>query len=133
MYYDIRKGWPSQAAVDESFRADTGQVIKEGMIVTVADGKASVANFTGAAAPTDPMCAFVFGHEDLTDSFTGLMSQGVIEVDADLYEAASYKAGDPLTAKNGKFAPAGSSKVLGRVLSVDVGNAHLRIMWHEAK
>lgn len=133
MYYDIRKGWPSQAAVDESFKADKGQDIKQGMIVTVADGLARVANFTGAAAPTDPMCAFVFGHEDLTKSFTGLMSQGVIEVDADFYEAGTYHAGDPLTAKNGKFAPAGSSKVLGRVLSFDAGTTHLRIMWHEAR
>ena len=37
--YNVRKGWPSNAAIDEVLKADTGAVISDGMIVTVTDGK----------------------------------------------------------------------------------------------
>lgn len=130
--YDIRKGWPADAAVDEVLRAASGETIEDGMIVTVANGEASKANFTGAAAATDPMCAFIIGKEDVRGTFTGIMSQCIIEVDADHYAAGTYAAGDALTAKDGKFAAAGSSKVLGRVLSMDPSGL-MRLMWHEAK
>jgi len=132
MSYDIRKGWPADSAIDEIFVADTGQVIEEGMIVTVADGKASVANFTSAAADTDPMVAFVIGCEHIRKNYTGIMSQCVIEVDAAHYEAATYAAGDLLTAKAGKFAKAGTSKAIGRVLSMSPAGV-MRLMWFEAR
>jgi len=130
--YDIRKGWPSQGAIDEVLVAATGETITDGMIVSVAGGKASKANFTAAAAATDPMCAFIIGYENVKGTFTGIMSQCIIEVDADHYAAGTYNPGDALTAKDGKFAAAGTSKVLGRVLSVDASGI-MRLMWHEAR
>ena len=36
--YNVRKGWPSNAAIDEVLKADTGAVISDGMIVIVTDG-----------------------------------------------------------------------------------------------
>ena len=131
--YDIRKGWPSQGAIDEVLVAASGETITDGMIVTVANGKASQANFTGDAAATDPMVAFIIGYEKVKGTFTGIMSQCIIEVDADHYAAGSYAAGDYLTAKNGKFAPAGSSKAIGRVMKFDAGTGIMRLMWHEAR
>ena len=50
--YNVRKGWPSNAAIDEVLKADTGATITDGMIVTVTDGKIAPANFTAAAAAT---------------------------------------------------------------------------------
>ena len=47
--YNVRKGWPSNAAIDEVLKADTGATITDGMIVTVTDGKIAPANFTAAA------------------------------------------------------------------------------------
>ena len=129
--YDIRKGWPADAAVDEVLVAAPNETITDGMIVTVADGKASKANFTGAAADTDPMCAFIIGYEYVKGTFTGMMSQCIIEVDAQHYAAGTYAAGDYLTAKDGKFAPAGTSKALGRVLKFESGI--MRLMWFEAR
>lgn len=135
--YQIRKGWPSNGAIDEVLTPATGEVlgetVKEGMVVTVVDRKAAPANFTAAAADSDPMCAFTIGIEHVRDTLTGLMSQCVIEVDAEHYEAGTYAPGDALTAKNGKFAAAGSSKVLGRVLSFDATSGLMRLMWHEAR
>lgn len=131
--YQIRKGWPSNGAVDEVLTPASGEEVTDGMIVTVVDGKAAPANFTAAAAATDPMCAFVIGAEGVRNTLTGIMSQCVIEVDADLYEAGTYASGDALTAKGGKFAAAGSSKVLGRVMSFDSTSGIMRLMWHEAR
>jgi hypothetical protein len=131
--YDIRKGWPAEAAIDEVLTAANNQTVAEGMIVTVADGKATPANFTAQAAASDPMAAFLIGHEKVRGTFTGLMSQCIIEVDAEHYEAGSYAPGDVLTAKNGKFAPAGNSKVLARVLKFDAASGLMRLMWHEAR
>lgn len=131
MAYDIRKGWPAESAVDEIFVADTGQELTDGMIVTVTGGKASVANFTAAAAASDPMVAFIIGVERVKKNFTGIMSQCIIEVDAEHYAAGTYNPGDLLTAKNGKFALAGSSKVIGRVMSMD-SSGLMRLMWFES-
>lgn len=131
--YDVRKGWPAEAAIDEMVKADTGEEITDGLIVTVENGKAKVANFTGAAADTDPMCAFIIGKENVSGMLTALMSQAIIEVDAEHYDAGTYNSGDALTAKAGKFSAAGSSKVLGRVLTFDVASGLMRLMWHEAK
>ena len=132
MSYQIRKGWPAQAAIDEALIAADGEKIENGMIVTVADGKCKKANFLSAASAADPMTAFVISNEQLRGTYTGIMSQCVIEVDKDHYEAGSYKANDPLTAKNGKFSAAGTSKVLGRVLSFDAASGIMRLMWYAA-
>lgn len=132
--YNVRKGWPSNAAIDEVLKADTGATITDGMIVTVTDGKIVPANFTAAAAATDPMCAFVIGYEKVRGTYTGLMHQIVIEVDKDHYTADTYAANDQLTAKDGKFAKAAAGeKVLGRVLKYDATSGLMRVMWHEAR
>lgn len=133
MSYQIRKGWPAEAAIDEIMVADDGEEITPGMVVTVEGGKCKAANFTGAAAATDPMPAFVIAGEKVRGTFTGLMSQCIIEVDADHYEAGVYNPGDALTAKDGKFAAAGSSKAIGRVMNFDAGSGIMRLMWHESK
>lgn len=132
--YNVRKGWPSNAAIDEVLKADTGAVISDGMIVTVTDGKIKPASFTAAAQATDPMCAFVIGHEKVRGTYTGLMHQIVIEVDNAHYAADTYAANDALTAKDGKFAKASAGeKVLGRILQYDATSGLMRVMWHEAR
>lgn len=131
--YQIRKGWPAEAAIDEVLLAKDGASIEDGMIVSLKEGKAVPANYTDAAQASDPLAAFVIGKEGVAGTFTGLMSQAIMEVDTAHYEAASYKSGDALTAKNGKFAPAGSSKVLARVMTFDAASGLLRLMWHEAR
>lgn len=124
--YNVRKGWPSNAAIDEVLKADTGAVISDGMI--------KPASFTAAAQATDPMCAFVIGHEKVRGTYTGLMHQIVIEVDNAHYAADTYAANDALTAKDGKFAKASAGeKVLGRVLQYDATSGLMRVMWHEAR
>lgn len=133
--YNIRKGWPSNAAIDEVLMADTGATVTDGMIVTVTDGKIAPANFTVAEVATDPMCAFIIGHEQVRGTYTGLMHQIVIEIDKDHYAADSYAANDRLTAKDGKFAKVTGTgeKVLGRVLKYDAASGLMRVMWHEAR
>ena len=133
MSYQIRKGWPAEAAIDEIMVADDGEEIVPGLIVAVEGGKCKVANFTGAASDTDPMPAFVIAGEKVRGTFTGLMSQCIIEVDADHYEAGTYKPGDMLTAKAGKFAAAGSSKAVARVMNFDAGSGIMRLMWYESR
>lgn len=133
--YNIRKGWPSNAAIDEVLMADTGATVTDGMIVTVTDGKIAPANFTAVEVATDPMCAFIIGHEQVRGTYTGLMHQIVIEIDKDHYAADSYAANDRLTAKDGKFAKVTGTgeKVLGRVLKYDAASGLMRVMWHEAR
>lgn len=132
--YQIRRGWPSNAAIDEVFEAQPGQVIAEGHIVSLANGKATVASYTAAAAPADPVTAFVIGTEKVRGKLTGLLSQCIIEVDSTHYATGAYSANDPLTAVDGKFSKvtAVKEKVLGRVLAYDATNGMLRVLWHAA-
>lgn len=132
--YQIRKGWPSNGAIDEVFKAkvDSSGVtaeLSEGMIVTVKQHEAEPA----ASAGDDAALAFVIGHEQARGTWTGLLSQCVIECDADHYDASeTYAAGDKVTVTSGKFAPAGSSGVaVGRVLAYDA--PMLRVLWYESK
>lgn len=133
--YQIRKGWPSQGAIDEVLMAKPGETITDGMVAAIdtATGKLIPANYTGAAADTDPMPAFIIGVERVKGTITGIMSQCVIEVDASHYEADTYAIGDFLTAKAGKFAKAGSSKAIGRVMQFDATSGLMRLMWHESR
>lgn len=132
MAYNVRKAWPAEAAIDEIVVPAEGAEIAEGMIVTVADGEAKVADFTGTASPTDPMPAFLIGYEKVKKSYTALMHQCVIEVDAEHYDAGTYKGGDLLTAKAGKFSAAGTSKVIGRVLKFDASTGQMRVNFFES-
>ena len=54
-------------------------------------------------------------------------------MDSDYFDAGTYAAGDLLTAKNGKFSAAGTSKVIGRVLNYDATNGRMRLMWFAAR
>lgn len=136
--YQIRKGWPSNGAIDEVFQA--GEVnsapaeLAEGMIVAVKQGKA-VPAVSYAAGTAIGALAFVIGHEQARKTWVGLMSQCVIECDADHYDAsATYAAGDKVTVTNGKFAAISSSEEpVGRVLSYDATTGILRVLWYESK
>lgn len=129
--YQIRRGWPSNAALDEIFEAATGQTIADGMIVTLTAGKATPATYAAAAAVTDPVPAFVIGLEKVKGKITGLLSQCIIEVDAQHYASASYASGDMLTANNGKFSKvtATGEKAIARVLSMDASTGIMRLLW----
>jgi hypothetical protein len=128
--YQIRKGWPAESAIDEVAKAAAGQTIEEGMIVTLANGEASAANFIDAADPTDGITGFVIAKDDIVGGFTALVSPAVIEVDSAHYAVDTYAPGDHLTAVGGKFAKAASGEtVIARVLAVDANN-HLRVLWH---
>lgn len=131
--YQIRKGWPSNGAIDEVFTAATNatsgelEELSEGMIVTVKDHKAAPA----ASADDSAALAFVIGHEQARKTWTGLLSQCVIECDADHY-TGTFDAGDKVTVSNGKFAKAGSgATAIGRVLAYDA--PMLRVLWYESK
>ena len=128
--YQIRKGWPSNGAIDEVFKAAAGEDLKEGMIVAVKGGEAEVA----ASADDSAALAFVIGHEQARNTWVGLMSQCVIECDSEHYDATgSYTAGDKVTVANGKFAAISSSeKPVGRVLAIDA-NGLMRVLWYESK
>jgi hypothetical protein len=124
MGYQIRKGWPSDHALDETVKAATGQTITEGLIVKVANGLATV------AADGDGICGFVIGQDTLVGVYTVLLGDFIVEVDAQHYAAASYAAGDKLTAAAGKFKKAGADEeVIGKVLAVVSGTDKLRILW----
>lgn len=131
--YNIRRGWPSNGALDEVFEPAPGQVVTDGMVVTLTGGKASPATFDAAAAPTDPPAAFVIGVDPLSGRRTGLLSACVIELDAAHYETGVYVANDLLTAKAGKFAKAAAGeKILARVLAFDPTSNRMRVLWHAA-
>lgn len=131
--YTIRRGWPSNGALDEIFEDAPGQVTTDGMVVTLTDGKAAPASFDAAAAPTDPPAAFVIGIDPLSGKRTGLLSACVIEMDATHYATGVYAANDLLTAKEGKFAKAAAGeKTLARVLSFDPTANRMRVLWYAA-
>ena len=128
--YDIRKGWPSNGAIDEVLAAAPGETVTDGMIVSVTDLKAKPADFSSGR---DGIPAFIIGKEDVRGTFTGIMSQCVIEVDAEHYVAGSYAAGDHVTAQGGKFAAGTEANAVGRVLSFDAVSGRLRVLWFEAR
>lgn len=125
--YQIRKGWPAQAAIDEVFKAALGETLAEGMIVYVKDHEASVSDTTGVPC-------FVIGQEPARKTWTGLMSQCVIECDAEHYVPGTYAAGDYLVAEAGKFNAGGTKETgLARVLAYDAVSGVMRVLWFESK
>lgn len=131
--YQISKGWPSDAAIDEVFKAASGQELHEGMIVKLdANHEGSVAN----SVPTDGTLVFVIGHEFLNKTFTGLMHPCVITCDKDCFDdTATWTGGALVTVgTGGKFKPAGDNDTaIGRVLAYDATTGILRIHWFESK
>lgn len=127
MSYEIRKGWPSNGAIDEPINAVDGATLADGTvaILDTATGKWK----TGAVTPGS-VAAFVIAKEDLRDTYVGLMSDAVIEVDADHYTGTTFTAGDKLSGDaDGKFVAAGSNAVIGQVLNFDSVSKHMRLVW----
>ena len=128
--YQIRKGWPSNGAIDEVFKAASGVELKEGMIVQLnADHEAIIASSNDGKGAL----AFVIGAEAQRKTWTGLLSQCVIECDAEHYEAGTYKAGDYVTVTDGKFSAGSKDDAVGRVLAYDANTGMLRVLWYESK
>ena len=128
MSYNIRKGWPCHGALDENLMPANTDAFKEGIIVALnADGKVEVAD---AVAVDGPMCGFNIGVEKVTGAVTTLLNDCIIDMDAEHYVAGTYNSNDALSASAGKFGPAGSNKVLARVISFK--NGILRVKWFSA-
>ena len=128
MSYNIRKGWPCHGALDENLMPANTDAFKEGIIVALnADGKVEVAD---AVAADGPMCGFNIGVEKVTGAVTTLLNDCIIDMDAEHYVAGTYNPNDALSASAGKFGPAGSNKVLARVISFK--NGILRVKWFSA-
>lgn len=138
--YQIRKGWPADAAIDEVVTAAPGAELKEGMVVTI-DGNRQA---TPAVAVTGT-CGFLFGKEPLAKTFVALLSDAVIEVDANHYVAGTYTAGDALGVGTdddaGKFAViedadgegTAAPAAVGRVISFDTNTGIMRLRWFASK
>ena len=129
--YNIVKGWPSEGALDYTVQPNTGQAVNEGVIAFMDGGKASVANYTLAAAATDKVPGFIIGVDTLSGNRTMLMGSFVVEVDASHYNADTYNAGDLLTAKTGKFAKLTgvNESVVGKILNYNAATKKMRILW----
>lgn len=128
MSYNIRKGWPCHGALDENLMPANTDAFKEGIIVALnADGKVEVAD---SVAADGPMCGFNIGVEKVTGAVTTLLNDCIIDMDAEHYVAGTYNPNDALSAFAGKFGPAGSNKVLARVISFK--NGILRVKWFSA-
>lgn len=128
MSYNIRKGWPCDGALDENLMPADDAAKKAGIIVALnSDGKVVVAD---AIAADGPLCGFNIGVEKVTGAVTTLMNDCIIDMDAEHYEAGTYAPNDALSAVAGKFGPAGSNKVLARVIKFE--NGILRVKWFSA-
>lgn len=145
--YQIVKGWPSEGAIDEIFVPATAGAPAEGFVGRVkTDGKAETATYLSNGTDAGLQSFFVIDVDTVKDNVTGLMSKCLIEVDADHYAAASYAAGDALTAAAGKFAKvtevaatydegaidvaATATKTVGRVVNVDATTGKMRILFY---
>ncbi len=127
MSYEIRKGWPSNGAIDEVLRAVDGTTLADG---TVAILDAATGKWKTAAVASGSVAAFVIAKEDMRDTYTGLMSDAIIEVDAGHYTGTTFTAGDKLSADaDGKFVAAGSNPVIAQVINFDSVSKHMRLVW----
>ncbi len=131
MSYEIRKGWPSNAALDEPISAVDGTELVDGTVAildsTTGKWKTGAVN---SASGKGALHAFIIAKEDLRYTYVGLLSDAIIEVDSDHYTGTTFKAGDPLSAdENGKFVAAGSNAVIGKVINFDPVSKHMRLVW----
>ena len=126
--YQIRKGWPSDHALDETVKAEVGATVTEGMIAALSDGYAK------PAEEDDELVSFIIGAEPMTGTLTALLGGFIVEVDDAHYVPGSYAAKDKLYAAAGKFtktATGTSPVVIGQVLRVITSGTEtkLRILW----
>lgn len=137
MSYEIRKGWPSNGALDEMLVPVEGETLTDGSVAVLDTSTGRWKNGTVAATSdgTGPVHAFVIAREHARNTYTGLMSAAIIEVDSDHYVDATYTPNQPLGVdENGLFKAASSSSdstdtVVGKVLYYDANNGHLRLFW----
>lgn len=139
MAYQIVKGWPALGAIDESIEAATGVTLAAGKIAAINDdGDGILADFNVNGSDAGLTAAFLIDHDSAREGFfTGLISECVIEVDADHYEAGTYKAGDTLTADGGKFdgiaATSDDRPVIAKVLKEPDTQGIMRVLWLGAR
>lgn len=135
MAYQIAKGWPAQAAIDEIVKAATGVELTPGQIALInTDGDAILADFEGGNSGNIGLSAgFLIDHGSVKeDEFTALLSECVITCDADHYQTETYAAGDSLTAKEGKFDKIGDTDdrtKLAKVLKAPGTDGIMRVLW----
>lgn len=133
MHYQIRKGWPSEAAIDEIFTVQAGADLAacEGKVLKLAeDGTASVAESVAAG----DVYGFCFAVTPIKNLATVLMSDAVIEVDAELFVPGTYATGTALAVENGLFTAAGEgAAAVARVIKYDAVAQKLRMMWFSVK
>lgn len=133
MHYQIRKGWPAEAAIDEIFPLEAGADLSvfEGKVLKLAEaGTAAVAESVAAG----DVYGFCFAVEGIKKLATVLMSDAVIEVDTELFEAGTYAVGAPVCVKNGIFAAVAADEyAVARVIKNDSINGKLRLMWFSVK
>lgn len=128
--YQIVKGWPSHAAIDEKVTATAGQTLAPGVVAALTSaGTYSVADC--ADAGTDPgQLMFLIDTDKITGGFLGLAHTFVVEVDASHYAAGTYTPNAFVTVKAGKFAPmSGTAKAVGRILAYNATTKILRVLW----
>lgn len=136
MSYEIRKGWPSNGALDEVLMAVDGVTLTDGTVAVLDTDTGKWKTGTCAAdssANKAPLHAFVIAKEDIRHTYVGLMSDAIIEVDDEHYVGASYTPNDPLGVdESGKFkaATVGTDVVVGKVLAYDSATKHMRLFWH---
>lgn len=124
--YNIRKGWPQDGAIDESVKSGAG-LTTDGVIANINNG-------TAVLGTSDPgVKAFIIGREHYTGKCTALLSDFVVEMDAQHYVAGTYVTGDPMTAATGadagKFTKGTAANALGHVLSYNATSGMLRVLW----
>lgn len=130
MSYQIRKGWPSNAAVDVALTADDDQDIKDGDFVVISDSfKCSHAAYSGSE-----LYAFIIGKERLHGTMTGLMSTCVIELDQAHYaDGETFTVNQDVTINDeGKLTGGDSDTSVGKVLAYDSTNGNVVILFHAA-
>lgn len=118
--YQIRKGWPSNGAIDEIFEAAVGTTLAEGMICTIKDKQGTIDG--------DGIPCFVIGHEAARKTWVGLVTNFVVECDAEHYDTMPA-AGDYVNHAAGKFTAGSKDSCVGRVLAADAATGHIRVLW----
>lgn len=133
MSYEIRKGWPSNGALDEMIMPAEGETLADGSVAVLdsSTGRWQNGTVTAGSSSDGPLYAFVIAREDARGTYTGLLSAAVIEVDEDHYEDATYTPNQPLGVNDEGFfrAAASGDAVVGKVLSYDSTSKHMRLFW----
>lgn len=132
MSYQIVKGWPNDGAIDVVVTAAAGVTLTGGQIAMIdSNGKAVVGTYAANGSDAGNQPVFIIDNDEVkTGNYTGLMSQCLIEVDADHYAADTYAANASLTASAGKFAkPTSAEPVIAKVVRVNAATGKMLVLW----